>query len=73
MNGKGKTSYLNLRDAVIASARNKSVQTKLEERQSERLDSGRNINTKIVETRKAYLTRLAKQKKYLFIWLEMLK
>jgi hypothetical protein len=30
MNGKAQTSYLNLRDAVIASARAKAIQTKLE-------------------------------------------
>jgi len=58
MNGKATKSYEALREAIFDSARAKAVQSKLEERASERLDKEMTLREQIADTE----TRLAKQR-----------
>lgn len=58
MNGKATKSYEALREAIFDSARAKAVQSKLEERASERLDKELVLREKISETE----AKLAKQR-----------
>jgi hypothetical protein len=54
MNGKAESSYLSLRDSIIAAARAKAAQLKLEERAAERLERDEKLNNDI-EAQKAII------------------